>query len=219
MIKVLIVEDNIAIADLIEISLSNLGYKCTKALSGDKAADLIEQYNYDLILLDIMLPEINGYELMQFIKPLNIAVIFITAKTSLAEKLKGFNLGADDYLTKPFAIEELIARVQSVLRRTGKACNLLEISDITINVAARTVTQNNKQINLTVKEFDLLLTLAENKNILLYREKLYEKIWEKEWCENTRTIDLHVQRLRKKLNWNKQIKTVYKLGYMLELKQ
>ncbi|QOR34921.1 response regulator transcription factor [Clostridium sp. 'deep sea'] len=218
MIKVLIVEDNIAIADLIEISLSNLGYKCTKALSGDKAADLIEQYNYDLILLDIMLPEINGYELMQFIKPLKIAVIFITAKASLADKLKGFNLGADDYLTKPFAIEELIARVQSVLRRTGKACNLLEIDNITINLAGRTVMQNNKQINLTVKEFDLLLTLAENKNILLYREKLYEKIWEKEWCDNTRTIDLHIQRLRKKLNWNKQIKTVYKLGYMLESK-
>ena len=218
MIKVLIVEDNIAIADLIEINLTNLGYKCTKALRGDNAADLIEQHNYDLILLDIMLPEINGYELMQFIKPLNIAVIFITAKASLTDKLKGFNLGADDYLTKPFAIEELIARVQSVLRRTGKVCNLLEINDIIINVAARTVMQNNKQINLTVKEFDLLLTLAENKNILLYREKLYEKIWEKEWCDNTRTIDLHIQRLRKKLNWNKQIKTVYKLGYMLELK-
>ena len=217
MIKILIVEDNAAIADLVEIGLSRLGYVCIKVADGKKAADLIEKTNYDLVLLDIMLPEINGYELMQYINNLNMPVIFITAKASLKDKLKGFSLGADDYLVKPFEIEELIARVQSVLRRAGKLTNILSVNDITVCIASRTVTQNNKKINLTAKEYDLLLTLIQNKNILLYREKLYERIWEKEWCENTRTIDLHIQRIRKKLNWNKQIKTVYKLGYMLEV--
>ena len=217
MLKILIVEDNISISDLININLSRMGYKCYVALDGKKAADLIEENVYDLILLDIMLPEIDGYELMEYIEPLGIPVIFITAKGSLKDKIKGLNMGADDYIVKPFEIEELIARVESVLRRVGKGKTLLTVENVHIDIISRTVKKDGQEINLTVKEFDLLVTLVQNKNIVLYPERLFEKIWGEDWDGNTRTIDLHIQRLRKKMDWADKIKTVYKLGYKLEV--
>lgn len=217
MIKILIVEDQIAIRELIAINLSRMGYDCAVAYNGKIAADLIEQNLYDLILLDIMLPEIDGYELIKYIEPTATPVIFITAKGSLKDRVKGLNMGADDYIVKPFETEELIARVKSVLRRSGKGKSLLEIDNVKIDIIQRTVKKDGHPVLLTVKEFDLLVMLAQNKNIVLYRERLYEKVWNEEWQENTRTIDLHIQRLRKKLDWADKIQTVYKLGYRLEV--
>ena len=217
MIKILIVEDQIAIRELIAINLRRMGYDCSVAHNGRMAADLIEKNSYDLILLDIMLPEIDGYELIKYIEPTATPVIFITARGGLKDRVKGLHLGADDYIVKPFEIEELIARVESVLRRVGKGKTLLEIDHVKIDIIQRTVKKAEQPVLLTAKEFDLLVMLVQNKNIVLYRERLYEKIWNEEWQGNTRTIDLHIQRLRKKLDWADKIQTVYKLGYRLEV--
>lgn len=217
MIKILIVEDQASIRELIAISLSRMGYDCAVAHNGKIAADLIEKNTYDLILLDIMLPEIDGYELIKYIEPTATPVIFITAKGSLKDRVKGLHMGADDYIVKPFETEELIARVEAVLRRVGKGKTLLEIDNVRIDIIQRTVKRDDQRVPLTVKEFDLLVMLVQNKNIVLYRERLYEKVWNEEWQGDTRTIDLHIQRLRKKLDWADKIQTVYKLGYRLEV--
>lgn len=214
--KILVVEDEEAIADLIMINLKRVGYDCDYGCNGKIGADLIEINNYDLVLLDIMMPEINGYELMEYIEPQGIPVIFITAKGSVKDKIKGLHMGADDYLVKPFSIDELIARVESVLRRYHKGMQSIHILDIVIDVSARKVQQDNNFIELTNKEYELLLYLVQNKNIALYRDTMYEKIWQGE-LDQTRTLDLHIQRLRKKLGWQKYIKTVFKVGYLLEV--
>lgn len=215
MTNILIVEDEKAILDLIKMNLERVGYYCVCASNGEEGADLLSENDYDLVLLDIMLPYVNGYELLEYIEPLGIPVIFVTAKGSIKERVKGLNMGADDYLVKPFSIDELIARVESVLRRYHKGREVIHILDIEINTSARQVKQNNKVIELTYKEYDLLLYLVQNKNLALYRETLYEKVWGEE-NDKSRTLDLHIQRLRKKLNWNHQIKTIFRVGYMLE---
>ena len=216
MLHVLIVEDEQAIAKLISVNLSDEGYHCTCAFDGKQAADLIEQNDYDLILLDIMLPEINGYELLEFIKPLGTQVIFITAKGTVDDRIKGLKLGADDYLVKPFQIGELLARVEAVLRRYGKSEKQMNFADISINTISRKVLKDGQDIDLTVKEFDLLVELIRNKNVALYRAQLYEKVWGEEYIGETRTLDSHIQRLRKKLGWEDRIKTVFRIGYRLE---
>jgi len=216
MLNILIVEDEQAISNLICVNLSAEGYKCTCAFDGKQAADFIEQGNYDLILLDIMLPEIDGYELLEYIKPIGTPVIFITAKGTTDDKIKGLKLGADDYLVKPFQIGELLARVEVVLRRYGKSDKQLVFKDVAIKIDSRQVTKSGNFIDLTVKEFDLLVELIRNKNVALYRDRLYEKVWQEEFFGETRTLDSHIQRLRKKLGWEEHIKTVFRIGYRLE---
>lgn len=215
--KILVVEDEQSIADLMIMNLTRVGYQCDYACDGKIGADKIEENVYDLVLLDIMLPEINGYELMEYIEPMNIPVIFITAKGSVKDRVKGLHMGADDYLVKPFSIDELIARVESVLRRYHKGMEEIHILDAVIDIKKRIVYQNQQPIDLTRMEFELLLFLVRNKNVALYRDVLYQKVWQEEIYEQTRTLDLHIQRLRKKLNWHKEIKTVFKIGYMLEV--
>ncbi len=217
MIKVLIVEDEKPIRDLIDIQLSNAGYSCTAVGDGMEAADLIEAKKFDLILLDIMLPGVNGYELMEYIRPTGVPVIFLTAKHEVRDRVKGLRLGADDYIVKPFDIVELLARVETVLRRYHKSDHVAEIEGIQINLDAHIAYKNGQKIDLTAKEFALLSLFMRNKNIALYRETLYEKVWEGDFCGDSRTIDLHVQRLRKKLGWEHCLVTVYKIGYRLEV--
>jgi len=217
MIKILIVEDEKPIRDLIDIQLSAAGYTCTAVGDGMKAADLVEANTYDLILLDIMLPGVDGYELMEFIYPTGVPVIFITAKHEVRDRVKGLRLGADDYIVKPFDIVELLARVESVLRRYKKTGSRIEIEGVTIDLDAYTAYKNGKKLDLTTKEFALLCLFVHNKNIALYRETIYEKVWEGEYNGDSRTVDLHVQRLRKKLGWVNQLITVYKIGYRLEV--
>lgn len=217
-LKILIVEDEMAIRDLIGMNLTRAGYQCDYAQNGKEGSILIDYHHYDLILLDIMLPFIDGYELMQYIKPQNVPVIFISAKSTVEERVKGLKMGADDYLVKPFSIDELLARVESVLRRYHKSLNEIKVLDITIDLNQRLVIQNGKRIYLTHMEYELLLFLVQNKNIALYRDVLYQKVWNDD-KEETRTLDLHIQRLRKKLNWQHAIKTVYRIGYMLEVQQ
>lgn len=216
MIKILIAEDEEPIANLIRMNLRRAGYECVWAPDGEQAADLMEKEHFDLVLLDIMLPGINGYELMDYARTLELPVIFLTALGSTENKVKGLKMGADDYLPKPFEIVELLARVEAVLRRYHKTEAAMQIFDVVIDTASRSVTRNGEQIPLTMKEFDLLLLLARNRNIALYRETIYENVWGGEYMGQSRTVDLHIQRLKKKLNWDNEISAVYKVGYRLE---
>lgn len=217
MIKILIVEDEEPISDLIRMNLVKAGYSCVCAFDGNEAADIISQERFDLILLDIMLPGMDGYELLAYIKTMEIPVIFITAMGELNQRVQGLRAGADDYITKPFEIVEMLARVETVLRRYHKTEDVLQVENVTIDIPSRVVLQDGKQILLTMKEFELLLLFVRNKNIALYRETIYENVWESNYLGDSRTVDLHVQRLRKKLGWEGKIKSVYKVGYRLEV--
>ena len=213
MLQILVVEDEHSISNLIKVNLTRAGYACDCVYDGLAAVDALDKKPYDLVLLDIMLPGADGYEVMDYIAPLEIPVIFLTAKASVADRVKGLHMGADDYLTKPFEIIELLARVESVLRRYHKTEQVLTEGDLVIDTASRTVTKNGGAISLTKKEFDLLLLFVRNKNIALYRETIYERIWGGEYMGDSRTVDLHVQRMRKKAGLEEQIQTVYKVGY------
>ena len=177
----------------------------------------MEQEHFDLALFDIMLPYFNGYDLMDYAAGLGLPVIFITAMDRVDQKVKGLKMGADDYITKPFDIVELLARVEVVLRRYHKTNDMLQTGDLTINLQSHTVTRNGQEISLTLKEFELLALFARNRNIALSRERIYENVWESDFLGQSRTVDLHVQRLKKKLGWDKEIKSVYKVGYRLEV--
>ena len=212
--RILIVEDEATIARLMEVSLLRAGYDCTVANDGLTAADLIAENDFDIALLDIMLQGLDGYELLDYLRPLGTPVIFITAKTATKDRVRGLQLGADDYLVKPFEVEELLARVGAVLRRTGRGGQTLQAFDVTLDVVGRRVTQNGRPVELTPREFGLLEQLMRNRGAALYREALYERVWGGEMAD-TRTLDLHIQRLRKKLGWQEQIETVYRVGYRL----
>ena len=218
MIRILSVEDERPIANLIDWNLTSYGYSCQKVYDGLAAADLILENSYDLILLDIMLPGVDGYSLLEQIKPTGTPVIFLTAKGSVADRVQGLRAGADDYLVKPFEIVELRARVETVLRRVGKSKDRIQIGDVIIDESSMQVTKAGAPVALTKKEFDLLLLFARNQNMALFRESIYERVWEAEYTGDSRTVDLHVQRLRKKLGWQNQLTAVYKVGYRLEVK-
>ena len=215
--EILIVDDEPAIADLIEMTLLQAGFSCVIAHDGKTAADLIEQNDYALIFLDIMLPEIDGYELMEYIAPLHMPVIFLTAKGTLKDRVKGLRMGADDYIVKPFEPEELLARAETVLRRAGTGNGMFAVDDVTLNTVTRTVKKGDETILLTPREFGLLLALLRAPNVTLYREALYESVWGQESDVDSRTLDLHIQRIRKKLGLQNHIRTLYKIGYRLEV--
>lgn len=217
MANILIVEDEQPINHLIRSTLCAEGYQCDCAFDGKEGADLIEAGHYDLILLDLMLPEISGYDLLEYVRPTQTPVIIISAMGQVQDRIRGLRMGADDYLSKPFQIGELVARVESVLRRAGHSAEQIRIGDVSISPDSRQVWKSGRPVELTVKEFDLLLELARNKNVALSRARLYEAVWQEEYTGETRTLDSHIQRLRKKLDWNDRIKTVFRIGYRLEV--
>ena len=216
MTRVLIAEDEHRIARLIEMSLTRAGYDCTVAEDGCTAADRIEERSFDLALLDIMLPGLDGYELLDYLRPLGVPVIFITAKGAVRDRVEGLRRGADDYIVKPFVIEELLARVESVLRRAGRG-NVMQAFDVVLDAGEHTVLQNGRPVDLTPNEFLLLKQLMRNRGAALYRDTLYERVWGGDRAESdTRTLDLHIMRLRRKLHWYDHIETVYRIGYRLK---
>ena len=217
MIRILIVEDEKPISELIRISLKRVGYQCVCAYDGQKAADLLEHEAFDLILLDVMLPEIDGFALLEYIRPLGIPVIFLTAKNSVNDRVKGLRMGAEDYIVKPFEVLELLARVEVVLRRYNKTDARLQIGGLDIDTLAMTVRRNGQDIALTKKEYDLLLLFARNPGVALYRETIYERVWHEEFPYGSKTVDLHIQRLRKKVGWENRLRAVNKVGYRLEV--
>ena len=217
MIQILIVEDEPPISNLIRLSLSKEGYACTSAPDGAAAADLLERGRYDLVLLDVMLPEIDGFELMEYIRPMEIPVIFLTAKNAVADRVKGLRAGAEDYIVKPFEVVELLARVDVVLRRYRKNGAVLRVGGLEIDTCAMQVRRDGVEIALTKKEYDLLLLFARNPRRALFRETIYERVWGEEYQYGSKTVDLHVQRLRKKVGWEARLQVVNKVGYRLEV--
>ncbi len=217
MLRVLIVEDEKPISNLIRLSLTKEGFHCTCAYDGAGAADLLEREpSFDLILLDVMLPEVDGFELMEYIRPLEIPVIFLTAKGAVADRVKGLRLGAEDYIVKPFDTIELLARVDVVLRRYKKCDMVLEIGGVKIDTASMRVWRGEEEISLTKTEYDLLLLFARNPRRAMYRETIYERVWGGDYPFGSKAVDLHVQRLRKKVGWETMLRAVNKVGYRLE---
>lgn len=215
--KILIVDDEEKIRELIRMNLELAGYKCDEAEDGEIALEKLNKFSPDLALLDIMLPKKNGYEIAQSFIKQNVPIIFLTAKDSVTDKVKGLKLGADDYIVKPFESMELLARIEVVLRKTGKFSDIFEYRNIKVDFAKREVFKNNEKIEMTAQEFELLKVLIQNKNLALSREKLLESAWGYDYYGDTRTLDMHIQRLRKKLSWDDIIVTVYKYGYRLEI--
>ena len=213
---ILIAEDERPIADLIELTLTGAGYPCEQANDGGTAADLIAEHDYELAVLDIMLPGIDGYELLRYLRSTGTPVIFVTARTTLQDRVRGLNLGADDYLTKPFEPLELVARVESVLRRTGRANVVLRAFGVELDPAAHTVSRDGRPVHLAPREFELLELLMRNRGLTLYREVLYERLWGDDEAFDTRPLDLCIARLRRKLGWKDEIRTVFRVGYRLE---
>ena len=214
---ILIVEDDESISNLIKLNLSMAGYKSSQIFDGLEVVERLKEETFDLILLDIMLPGMNGFELMEEIKKYKIPVIYLTAKNSLMDKVTGLKLGAEDYIVKPFEAMELLARIEVVLRRYNKEEDkIIQFKQISIDESERRVKKDNEIVNLTLKEFELLRLLVKNKNRALTREFLLEKVWGTDYMGETRTIDTHIQNLRRKLDLNEDIKTIYKIGYRLE---
>ena len=211
--NILIIEDDPAISALIAAALKREHCTCTQAMDGREGAEASENGHYDLILLDLMLPEISGYELLEYFRTSDVPVIIISAMGRVDDRIRGLRMGADDYLIKPFQVGELTARVASVLRRSGKQDRILTAGDLTVDTASRTVCKGGREIALTVKEFDLLVELLRRKNVALSRAFLYEAVWQEEYTGRTRTLDNHIQRLRQKLDLNEQIQTVFRIGY------
>ena len=217
MIRILIVEDEKPISNLIRLSLTKEGYSCVCAFDGAEAADLLEQNRYDLVLLDVMLPEIDGFELMEYIRPMEIPVIFITAKNAVSDRVKGLRAGAEDYIVKPFEIVELLARVDVVLRRCRKNESVIRVGGLEIDTCAMRVLRDSAEVGLTKKEYDLLLLFARNPRRALFRETIYERVWGEEYQFGSKTVDLHVQRLRRKVGWESRLRAVNKVVYRLEV--
>lgn len=217
MASILIAEDEKPIRELIRRNLLLVGHSCREAADGREALELAEAERFDLALLDVMLPGTDGFEVKRRL-PQELPVIFVTARTGLSSRLQGLGLGADDYILKPFEILELLARVEAVLRRTGAGDREVEAGGCRIDLAQRRVTREGAEIPLKPQEYALLEVLVRNRNLALSREKLLELAWGYDYEGDTRTVDVHVQRLRKKLGWEKELQTVYKLGYRLSTK-
>ncbi|MBU3213921.1 response regulator transcription factor [Clostridium estertheticum] len=214
--KILIVEDDLAISNLIKLTLNIANYVTKEVYDGLEAINIIENEQFDLILLDVMLPNVDGFTIMDKIRYLGIPVIFLTAKNSVIDKVTGLKSGAEDYIVKPFDVLELLARIETVLRRYGKANDFLKFKDIKIYLKERIVKKSGQIVDLTLKEFELLCILVQNKNIALTRHILLERIWKFDYFGGTRTVDMHIGSIRKKLDLSDNVKTVYKIGYRLE---
>jgi DNA-binding response OmpR family regulator len=213
--KILIVDDEKPINDLIKTSLELVGFSCEQVFDGEAAVAFCKENSVDLIILDVMLPKLSGFEAILELK--STPVIFLSARAGTADRIRGLRLGADDYITKPFDVIELVERVRAVLRRTKSTVTTVKFDDITVDLAARKVFRSGSEIILTPKEFDLLEAFLNNRNLALSRDRLINLVWSFDYEGESRTVDVHVQRLRQKLGLENRLKTVYKTGYRLEI--
>lgn len=216
MAHILVVEDDEPIRDLIAMNLALVGHTSEQVSDGNAARESLTEHAYDLVLLDVMLPGMVGFDLLPYV-PNGTPVICVTARDNLPDRVRGLNLGADDYVAKPFETLELLARIEAVLRRTHRALGHFALDDTVVTLDSRVVTVAGQAVELTRREFDLLEILIRHQNIAMSRDKLLELAWGYDYEGETRTVDVHIQRLRHKLGWERRIKTVYKLGYRLEV--
>ena len=215
--RILVVEDDKAISDFIAINLQYTGYEYKVISNGYEVVTYLEQeHSFDLALLDVMIPGLDGFELMDYMKMYNIPTIYLTAKVDVASKIQGLRGGAEDYIVKPFEVLELLVRIEKVLERRGKLNNILRIKDIIINLEDHTVIQSGEHISLKPLEFDLFVMLVKYKNRTIPRERLLNEIWGIDFIGGTRTLDVHIAQIRKKLNLHQELKSIPKIGYRLE---
>ena len=215
--KILVIEDDRAISELLCMNLNAAGYETAAAYDGEAARRLLLWHeDADLALVDIMLPGKDGFSLMDDFKEKNLPVIYLTAKDDVASKVKGLKLGAEDYMVKPFEMLELLVRIEKVLERSGRAKKILEIRDVKVDLEKHQVTKKGVAVNLKPMEYDLLVLLLQNRNIALGREEILRRVWGTEFLGESRTVDVHVGQLRKKLELHEEIRTIPKLGYRLE---
>ncbi len=219
--KILIIEDESKIARIMELELEHEGYKVDVVKTGQNGLDKLKEKNYDLLLLDIMLPGMNGMEVCSRIREFSeIPIIMVTAKDAVSEKVNGLDTGADDYITKPFATEELLARIRALLRRNKeeKDDNILKIDNLTVNLEKHQVKRNNKIIELTKKEYDLLTYLLKNKEVVVSRKQLLNNVWGYDYAGETNIVDVYIRYLRSKIDDpfpKKLIHTVRGVGYVM----
>ncbi|WMM23394.1 response regulator transcription factor [Tissierella sp. MB52-C2] len=219
--KILIIEDEIPIADLLAYGLKKAGFDCRTSNNGAEGLKLVEEFNPDLLLLDWMLPDVSGIDICKLItEKNNIPIIMLTAKSDIEDKVLGLEFGAEDYITKPFDMREVVARIKTIFRRVYsfdeqsiEENKKYQFGDIEISEIEHTVKKNEEIIELTPKEYDLLLILYKNRGRVFSRDQLLNSIWEYDFTGDTRTVDMHIQRLRKKLDLNDLIKTVFGVGY------
>ena len=215
--RILVVEDDPSISNIIQTNLRAAGYMVAASFDGDETAQRLESdEDFDLAILDIMLPGRDGFALLEDFKRKGIPVIYLTAKSDVDSKVQGLKDGAEDYIVKPFEVLELLVRIEKVLERRGKTHKILKVGEIEINLLERSVRRDGIEIYLKPMEFDLFVMLAKNKNIALTRERLLHSVWGMDYTGETRTVDVHIGQLRKKLNLGRNIKTISKLGYRLE---
>lgn len=218
MARILIVEDDENIAKTISATLAAVGYESAIVSDGAEAVEIVSRNcsKWDIVLLDVMLPTMDGFEVMRRIAPLGVSVIFLTAMQNVLDKVNGLKLGAEDYIVKPFEALELLARIEVVLRRTGKISTTLNYGDICVDTSAHTVTKGGVPVALTPKEFDVLVFFLRNRDIAVTRERLLGAVWGYEFEGESRTVDIHIQQIRKKLGLHDCLVTIPKLGYRLE---
>ena len=216
--RILIVEDETAIAKMIAMNLRVANYDAVIYEDGAEAAKGLEQdHAYDLALLDVMVPGMDGFTLLPIVQEYGIPVIFLTAKDDLASKIQGLKGGAEDYIVKPFEMLEVMVRLEKVLERNGTVQEQIQIGDVIIDTASRTVTKMGMEIYLKPMEYNCLMVFAKNPNKALTRNQILQELWNEEFCGETRTVDAHVGRIRKKLGWQDKIKTIPRIGYRLEV--
>lgn len=216
--RILIVEDDKSISDLLCMNLSVAGYHCDAAEDGKQAVQMIHGSSYDLAILDIMLPEIDGFALYEHMSTKGIPVIYLSAKTDIQSKVKGLRIGAEDYLTKPFEVLELLVRVEKVLKRNECSQNVYRMDNVAIHEKEHMVLLDGNPVELKPMEYSLLLMLVRHPNMVFSREQLLQEVWGDQYFGETRTVDNHIAILRKKLNWSEKIVTVHRVGYKLEVR-
>lgn len=216
MAHILTVEDEEHIAQMINATLALGGYTCDWCADGQQAVGAIRRGGYDLILLDVMLPGLDGFAVMEQVRGLGVPVIFLSALQQVTDKVRGLRLGAEDYIAKPFEALELLARVEVALRRNGRGRSVLEYGRLRQDLQSHTVTLAGAPVALAPKEFELLRVFLQNQGLALGREKLLAMVWGYEYEGESRTVDIHVQRLRQKLGLSGQLVTLPRIGYRLE---
>lgn len=217
--RILVIEDDVVISELICMNLEAAGYEPLPVFDGIGAQQGIRDGMFDdaaLALVDVMLPGKDGFALMEDLQAAQIPVIYLTAKDDVLSKVHGLKSGAEDYIVKPFEILELLVRMEKVLKRTGRGRERIRVRDVVIDLKEHSVTKAGERVSLKPMEYELLVTLAEHKNVALGREELLNRLWGTDYVGETRTVDVHIGQLRKKLDFHDVIRTVSKTGYRLE---